>query len=42
MDLKVELPVGISLYTFHGLSYIIYVYKKRIKAERHVADYPYL
>lgn len=37
--LKVVLPVGISFYTFHGLSYIIDVYKKRIKAERHFVDY---
>lgn len=37
--LKVILPVGISFYTFHGLSYIIDVYKKRIKAERNFVDY---
>ena len=37
--LKVILPVGISFYTFHGLSYIIDVYKKRITAERHFVDY---
>ena len=29
--LKVILPVGISFYTFHGLSYIIDIYFKRIK-----------
>lgn len=33
------LPVGISFYTFHGLSYIIDVYYKRIKAERFFIDY---
>ncbi len=33
------LPVGISFYTFHGLSYIIDVYKERIKAERNFIDY---
>ncbi len=32
--LKVILPVGISFYTFHGLSYVIDLYKGRIKAER--------
>jgi D-alanyl-lipoteichoic acid acyltransferase DltB (MBOAT superfamily) len=32
--LKLILPVGISFYTFHGLSYIIDIYKKRIKAEQ--------
>ena len=37
--LKVILPVGISFYTFHGLSYIIDVYKKRIVAEKHFVDY---
>ncbi len=30
--LKVILPVGISFYTFHGLSYVIDIYKSRIKA----------
>lgn len=33
------LPVGISFYTFHGLSYSIDVYKSRIKAERNFIDY---
>lgn len=37
--LNVILPVGISFYTFHGLSYVIDVYKKRIKAERSFTDY---
>jgi D-alanyl-lipoteichoic acid acyltransferase DltB (MBOAT superfamily) len=37
--LSVVLPVGISFYTFHGLSYVIDVYKKRIKAERNFTDY---
>jgi alginate O-acetyltransferase complex protein AlgI len=37
--LKVILPVGISFYTFHGLSYVIDIYKDRIKAERHFVDY---
>jgi D-alanyl-lipoteichoic acid acyltransferase DltB (MBOAT superfamily) len=37
--LKVMLPVGISFYTFHGLSYIIDVYKGRIKPTQHLIDY---
>lgn len=37
--LNVILPVGISFYTFHGLSYIIDIYKDRIKAERNFIDY---
>ncbi|WP_316811939.1 MBOAT family O-acyltransferase [Pedobacter heparinus] len=38
-SLKVILPVGISFYTFHGLSYVIDIYKNRIKAERNFIDY---
>jgi len=37
--LKVILPVGISFYTFHGLSYVIDIYKDRIKAEKDFVDY---
>lgn len=37
--LKVILPVGISFYTFHGLSYVIDIYKKRIPAEKNIVDY---
>ena len=37
--LKVILPVGISFYTFHGLSYVIDIYKDRIKAEKNFMDY---
>lgn len=37
--LKIILPVGISFYTFHGLSYVIDIYFKRIKAERNFVDY---
>ncbi|HNP33779.1 MAG TPA: MBOAT family O-acyltransferase [Flavobacterium sp.] len=37
--LKIVLPVGISFYIFHGLSYIIDIYFKRIKAERNIIDY---
>jgi D-alanyl-lipoteichoic acid acyltransferase DltB (MBOAT superfamily) len=37
--LKIILPVGISFYTFHGLSYVIDIYKNRIKAESNFVDY---
>ncbi len=37
--LKLILPVGISFYTFHGLSYIIDIYYQRIKAEKNFVDY---
>lgn len=37
--LQVILPVGISFYTFHGLSYVIDVYKDRIRAESNFVDY---
>lgn len=37
--LNIVLPVGISFYTFHGLSYVIDIYKKRIIAEKSFVDY---
>jgi alginate O-acetyltransferase complex protein AlgI len=37
--LDVILPVGISFYTFHGLSYVIDIYYQRIKAEYNFVDY---
>jgi len=37
--LNVVLPVGISFYTFHGLSYVIDIYKGKIKAEKNFIDY---
>lgn len=37
--LEVILPVGISFYTFHGLSYVIDIYKGRIKAEKNFINY---
>ena len=39
LSLSVILPVGISFYTFHGLSYVIDIYKNRINAERNFIDY---
>ncbi len=38
-SLQVILPVGISFYTFHGLSYVIDIYYNRIKPERNFIDY---
>ena len=37
--LNIILPVGISFYTFHGLSYVIDIYKRRITAEKNWIDY---
>jgi D-alanyl-lipoteichoic acid acyltransferase DltB (MBOAT superfamily) len=37
--LSVILPVGISFYTFHGLSYVIDVYKERIRPVESFVDY---
>jgi alginate O-acetyltransferase complex protein AlgI len=38
-SLQIILPVGISFYTFHGLSYVIDIYKNRIKPERNFIEY---
>lgn len=38
-SLQLILPVGISFYTFHGLSYVIDLYKNRIEPERNFIDY---
>lgn len=37
--IEVILPVGISFYTFHGLSYVIDIYKSRIEPERNFINY---
>jgi alginate O-acetyltransferase complex protein AlgI len=34
----IPLPLGISFYTFHALSYLIDVYRKDVRAERNVRD----
>ena len=39
LTLQVILPVGISFYTFHGLSYVIDIYNKRIQPERNFINY---
>ena len=38
-SIKVILPIGISFYTFHGLSYVIDVYKKQIQPEKNFINY---
>lgn len=37
--LEIILPIGISFYTFHGLSYVIDVYKGKIQTEKQFIDY---
>jgi alginate O-acetyltransferase complex protein AlgI len=37
--IKLILPVGISFYTFHGLSYVIDIYKRRIEPVTNFIDY---
>lgn len=38
-SLQIILPVGISFYTFHGLSYVIDIYYRRISSERNFIEY---
>lgn len=37
--INIILPVGISFYTFHGISYVIDIYYSKIKAERDFIHY---
>ncbi len=37
--IQLILPVGISFYTFHGLSYVIDLSKKKIEAEKDIVTY---
>ena len=37
--LNIILPIGISFYTFHGVSYVLDIYYGRIKAHRDIVDY---
>ncbi|MGC4057429.1 MAG: MBOAT family O-acyltransferase [Chitinophagaceae bacterium] len=37
--LQIILPVGISFYTFHGLSYVFDIYRGKINPTRNVVDY---
>lgn len=38
-SINVILPVGISFYTFHGLSYVIDLYNNKIEPERNFVNY---
>lgn len=38
-SLQIILPVGISFYTFHGLSYVLDIYKNKIKPEKNFITY---
>ncbi|HDR4420106.1 TPA: MBOAT family protein [Bacillus cereus] len=35
---KIPLPIGISFFTFHAMSYIIDIYKKKVEAQRNLFD----
>ena len=37
--LNIILPIGISFYTFHGLSYVIDLYNNKLKPEKNYIDY---
>ncbi len=37
--LNILLPIGISFYTFHGISYVVDIYKERIEPERKFVNY---
>jgi alginate O-acetyltransferase complex protein AlgI len=37
--LQIVLPVGISFYTFHGLSYVFDIYREKIKPTKNIIDY---
>ncbi len=39
LHLEILLPVGISFYTFHGMSYVIDIYRKEIEPETNFIDY---
>lgn len=38
-SLNIILPVGISFYTFHGLSYVFDIYNKKIVPTKNIVDY---
>jgi D-alanyl-lipoteichoic acid acyltransferase DltB (MBOAT superfamily) len=39
VTLQLILPVGISFYTFHGLSYVLDIYHRRIEPDKNLVDY---
>ncbi len=38
-SLNIILPIGISFYTFHGVSYVLDIYYGRIRANKNIIDY---
>lgn len=38
-SLRLIIPIGVSFYTFHGLSYIIDIYNKKIEPTKNIVDY---
>jgi alginate O-acetyltransferase complex protein AlgI len=38
-SLRVLLPIGISFYTFEAINYMVDVYRRRMRAERNLADF---
>jgi alginate O-acetyltransferase complex protein AlgI len=39
IDLKIHMPLGISFIVFHAISYVIDVYRKKIKAEKNILNF---
>jgi len=37
--LRIILPLGISFYTFETISYVVDIYRRRLRAQRHFLDY---
>lgn len=37
--INITLPIGISFYTFHGLSYVLDIFNKKIKPEKNIINY---
>ncbi len=37
--LKIVIPIGISFYTFHGMSYVFDIYRKKIQPVRNFSEY---
>jgi len=39
IDVNIIIPIGISFYTFHGISYLVDIYYKRIKPNNDIVEY---
>ncbi len=35
---KISLPIGISFYTFHGISYVVDIYRQKAKAQKNILN----